>query len=107
MVAKRFFYVCAGLLCLALAYHLGASSATAQTGSSIVGVFQGINCATNSVGVVTSTGDVFIRDAGSQCIAGPGGFSGASLTYLGNFWSGGVPTPVQRTSLGALKVRYR
>jgi hypothetical protein len=32
MVAKRFFYVCAGLLCLALAYHLGAMSATAQSG---------------------------------------------------------------------------
>ena len=30
MLAKRFFYVCAGLLCLALAYHLGASSAAAQ-----------------------------------------------------------------------------
>jgi len=29
-VAKRFFYVCAGILCLALAYHLGARSATAQ-----------------------------------------------------------------------------
>jgi len=32
MVAKRFFYVCAGILCLALAYHLGAQSATAQSG---------------------------------------------------------------------------
>jgi hypothetical protein len=27
---KRFLYVCAALLCLALAYHLGARSATAQ-----------------------------------------------------------------------------
>ena len=30
MFAKGFFYVCAGLLCLALAYHLGAPNATAQ-----------------------------------------------------------------------------
>ena len=30
-MAKRFFYVCAGLLCLALAYHLGAANVTAQT----------------------------------------------------------------------------
>ena len=30
MFAKRFFYVCAGLLCLALAYHLGATNAAAQ-----------------------------------------------------------------------------
>ena len=29
-MVKRFFYVCAGILCLALAYHLGASSASAQ-----------------------------------------------------------------------------
>lgn len=31
MFAKRFFYVCAGLLCLVLAYHFGAINATAQT----------------------------------------------------------------------------
>lgn len=30
MLAKRFFYVCAGFLCLALAFHLGARAATAQ-----------------------------------------------------------------------------
>jgi len=35
--AKRFFYVCAGFLCLAFAYHLGASNATAaKPGSTIV-----------------------------------------------------------------------
>ena len=34
MFAKRFFYVCAGLLCLALAYHLGARNAGAQAGTS-------------------------------------------------------------------------
>jgi len=30
--ARAFFFVCAGLLCLALAYHLGARSAGAQGG---------------------------------------------------------------------------
>jgi hypothetical protein len=30
MVAKRFFYICAGILCLALAYHFGAMNAQAQ-----------------------------------------------------------------------------
>jgi hypothetical protein len=29
MFAKRFFYVCGGLLCLALAYHFGAANAKA------------------------------------------------------------------------------
>ncbi len=38
MPAKRFFYVCAGLLCLALSYHLGARSAVAQAGSSVTGI---------------------------------------------------------------------
>jgi hypothetical protein len=32
MVAKRFFYVCAGIFLLAAAYHLGALSAVAQSG---------------------------------------------------------------------------
>jgi hypothetical protein len=31
MFAKRFFYACAGLLCLAVAYHLGAARAGAQS----------------------------------------------------------------------------
>ncbi|HET9326184.1 MAG TPA: hypothetical protein VFQ05_05365 [Candidatus Eisenbacteria bacterium] len=31
MDAKRFFFVCAGMLCLALAYHLGSTNATAQS----------------------------------------------------------------------------
>jgi hypothetical protein len=33
MFAKRFFYVSAAILCLALAYHLGAVNVTAQTRS--------------------------------------------------------------------------
>lgn len=32
MAARRFFYCCAGVLCLALSYQLGASGATAQGG---------------------------------------------------------------------------
>ncbi len=30
-MAKRFFFVCLGFLCLAIAYHLGARSADAQS----------------------------------------------------------------------------
>ena len=37
MVAKQFFFVCAGFLCLAFAYHLGATNATAaKPGSTII-----------------------------------------------------------------------
>ncbi|MGH7741097.1 MAG: hypothetical protein ACRENS_03655 [Candidatus Eiseniibacteriota bacterium] len=32
-MAKRFFFICAGILCLAFAYHLGAQSAVAQSGT--------------------------------------------------------------------------
>lgn len=35
MSAKRFFYVCAGLMCLACAYHLGAATAQAQGGKTL------------------------------------------------------------------------
>lgn len=39
-MAKKLFYVCAGLLCIALAYHLGATSATAQAPETyVVGSF--------------------------------------------------------------------
>jgi hypothetical protein len=34
MRARSFFYLCAGVLMLAIAYHLGASSVDAQTGTS-------------------------------------------------------------------------
>ena len=34
MLAKRFFYVSAALLCLTLAYHLGSSNAIAQSRAS-------------------------------------------------------------------------
>jgi hypothetical protein len=35
-MAKRFFYVCLGLLALAVAYHLGATKAESYTGSPFV-----------------------------------------------------------------------
>lgn len=35
MFAERFFFVCAGFLCLALAYHLGANNATAKVPGSL------------------------------------------------------------------------
>jgi hypothetical protein len=44
MFGKRFFFVCAGLLCLALVYHLGASNAVAKPPGSLadVGVLAGV-----------------------------------------------------------------
>ena len=43
MLAKRFFYVCAGLLCLTVAFHLGAVSAHGQAGIVIDGANESYN----------------------------------------------------------------
>jgi len=55
-MAKRFFYVCAGILCLVFAYHLGASNATAQ-GSR--GSIKLIEAEENHIWVVTDTDDIY------------------------------------------------
>lgn len=91
MLAKRFFYVCAGFLCLALSYHLGARNAGAQApGNPIVGVANDF--------VVLENGDLYIRDPN---------WSGSPAHWImgGNVFSG--PTPAQRETFGALKSRYR
>ena len=95
MIAKRFFYVSAGILCLALAYHFGAKSAVAQSGSSLAG-FAVAPTSPPSLMVMTSTGDVY---------AGPWGLTSPPI-LMGNFWSG-APTPAAQQSWGQVKARYR
>jgi hypothetical protein len=42
--ARTFFFVCAGLLCLALSYHLGARNAAAQAPENpVVGLAAGVS----------------------------------------------------------------
>ncbi|MBI1799855.1 MAG: hypothetical protein HYR73_09245 [Candidatus Eisenbacteria bacterium] len=96
--ARTFFYGCAGILLLALAYHFGAGSATAQQGSMVSG-FTAVN-STYYI-VLTGNGDVYRRN-----MPGPG-FSPGPLELMGNFWSGTGPTPATRESFGQLKVKYR
>jgi hypothetical protein len=72
-MAKRFFYVCAGLFLLALHYHVGARSATAQVGSVLAGYATAGPSAQHHY-VVTSTGGVWYRNtfgSGSTFPAGP------------------------------------
>ncbi len=86
--AKKFFYVCAGLLMLALSYHLGAGTATAQAPSNpIVAVYGGI--------VITENGDIYSN----------GGLV-SPYSHVGNVFSGG-PTPLKQESWGQVKARYR
>lgn len=94
-MAKRFFYVCAGILLLALAYHLGAQSATAQAGAQVPGfAVNGGYCY-----VLTPSGDGYARQQDGLSFAGP-------LIHMGNFWSGG-PTPATQETWGGVKARYR
>ena len=90
MRAKSFLNVSLGILALALAYHLGARSATAQApGNPVVAVW-------NGPAVVTANGDVYYNTAST--FTGP-------WTYQGNVFTGA--TPAQQGSFGGLKARYR
>lgn len=87
--ARAFFFVCAGILMLALSYHVGARSAIAQAPANPV---VGIAAWNGAVYVATSNGDTYI-------------LAGVPWASLGNVFGG--PTPVERPSLGQLKTRWR
>lgn len=93
-MAKKFFYVCGGLLMLALAYHLGATTATAQApGNPVVSAyFSNQNLANYAV---TSNGDVYVSTN-----------SGQSYSRIGGVF-GGAPVMTQEQSWGQVKARYR
>ena len=43
-MARKFFYVCAALLCLSLAFHFGYTTARAQApGNPVVAVYSGVS----------------------------------------------------------------
>ena len=98
--ARAFFFVCAGILCLALAYHFGARSAGAQVGSTIVGFAVGGPGAQHQY-VITSSGDVWYQNTNGS--GDP--YRGLSPQSIGNFWSGS--TPAQGTSWGQLKALHK
>jgi hypothetical protein len=94
-MAKRFFYVCAGLLCLALVYHLGARTATAQApGNADVAMTQNGGDHT----VVTENGDVYTATSGAL---------DAPWVPRANVFSGGPTPTTTQESFGSLKARYR
>lgn len=99
--ARAFFYVCAGIFLLALSYHLGARSATAQAGQSIAAFSSGnTSHCSGDFFVITPNGDVY----GNHMAGGPCGTAG-SPEYIGNFWAG--PTATTPQTLGQLRARYR
>lgn len=97
-MAKKFFYVCAGLFLLAGAFALGARSAGAQAGSVVTGMTMvNVGCGAELF-VLTSNGDVFRRPYGCGQLTG-------ATSFIGNYWGGA--TPADGESFGSLKVRYR
>ena len=93
MFAKRFFYVCVGLLCLAFVYHLGARNSQAQAPGNPVVAMSDYG---GSIWVVTANGDVYASQL-------PGTYPWVQCP---NVFTGG-PVPVQPETLGRLKARYR
>jgi hypothetical protein len=86
-MARKFFYICAGMLMLALSYHFGASTATAQAPSNPVVAVQGDGT------VYTANGDAYGR------------VNTSTWALVGNVFGGG-PTPALHESWGQLKSRY-
>jgi hypothetical protein len=99
--ARAFFFVCAGILCLMVAYHLGARSAGAQAAGTIAGVLEH-RTATSYGGliVVTQSGDCYMAqlDEFRGVISGP-------PRPLGNFWSGAKAA--RDSTIGQIKAKHR
>jgi len=133
MTARKFFYVCAGMLMLALSYHLGASTAGAQgPGLGLVCRLDGTDMYSTE-SFCTPGGDIYQYWGGhwtktSNVFGGaPGGRqvvsydSGVALASNGevfvssllgyNAWTSrgfpiGGPTPALQETWGSLKSRY-
>jgi hypothetical protein len=130
MTARKFFYVCAGAFLLALSYHLGASSATAQSSQIDAGkvFYSGLGNGWRASGVV---GRIFYTmvDNGSSTTLSPAipgtqpildtdpmGRAvllgdGEVLEYTGSGWAaiGSIfpgPVPAMQESWGKLKSRF-
>src|SRR5262249_27583235 len=131
MVAKRFFYLSAGLLCLALAYHLGAQSAKAQ-GQTVeiagVNVEESTPGYAGTVGRIISTfpytgtepvpgtspivavaynrGNVYAELANGDCYVNCASSCGnPGWVRVGNVF--GKTTPATQETWGEIKARYR
>jgi hypothetical protein len=77
-MAKRFFYVCAGILMLALSYHFGARSASAQIDKKDQKVAAAMyNPATQEMIVLTPSGDIYARSSYGN---------GEKAHFIRNFW---------------------
>jgi len=92
VLARRFFYVSAALLMLALTYHLGAARADAQAPANPIAGVSGVG---NFAVVVCANGDAFYS-----------GDYGATWYRTGNVFSN-LPTGTTPSTVGRVKALYR
>ncbi len=114
-MAKRFMFVCVGILALAAAYSLGAKDSVAQSG---VPVFAGITSGfggNESLVAITSEGDIYA--IGDNCIGrndppyvawysiAAGGTGSRQWIYMGNVLE--APVSANSGPLGGVKALFR
>jgi len=123
-VAKKFFYVCAGIFMLASAYCLGASTARGQSGSffECVGVdgeawavfgrrlyqMSGAGLDQHRATIIPGTSPVVACGVDRVVLQSGEVYAwdgNASWVLLGTFPGG--PTPAKQESFGGIKARYR
>ena len=127
-MARKFFYVCAGIFLLALAYHLGAQSARAQgqvlegpSASAFTASINRVLWYVTSDGThpvtppIPGTSPVVATDGGpntgqvvlanGDCYWKPA--NGTDWVLYGNLLAGSGPTPAKQGSWGQLKAKYR
>jgi hypothetical protein len=94
--ARAFFYVSLGILALAVAFHLGATSAQGQVaGNSVVGI-----CSQGGYPVVvTANGDSYLGNYTN--------IEGAWTWHVNGNVFGGGPIQTEQTTLGRIKAKYR
>ena len=133
-MTKKFFFVCAGLLCLAVAYHLGARSAHGQVSTTIDGAhIWSPYGPVGSAWITGVVGRVFYSNGAAIAAPVPGTARAIATTGIGSSewpyavllengdfyygtgtsWSfygnvlGGAPTAGRPTTWGGLKAHYR
>lgn len=132
MMASRFFYVCAGLLCLAISFHLGQVTAHAQAGVTVEGAsiestqlntfpratgcvnrilyWIGENGASHqySLGPVPGSQRIVATDPYGTVMLENGdwlNWNGTDWVLIGNLV--GAPTATHTETWGSVKARYR
>ncbi len=121
---KKFFFACAAILCLALAYHFGATNAQGQSSGSIRWVGDTYIATDSQIWKVSGTGWQTLSEVSDHEPPVPANqvlyyyyqlvvtTSGEAYAWVGGAWvsRGFIPggsTPAQSISVGQLKAKYR